>query len=211
MLQIAASTFVKPYMKPVAIGVRMHSGWGAFVAVAMTAGKVEVIDRRRMVVAPFGTPGAIQPYHFAKTLELHEAEAFLAKSLAVAENLARAELHDVVSELITREYLVVGCALLLASGRPLPALSKILSAHPLIHTAEGEFFRDAFRKASEGLQFSVAGFRERDLDKHFAETFGKSAARMSRQISDLSRAVGPPWTQDQKLATRAAMLVLAQR
>jgi hypothetical protein len=196
-------------MKPAAIGVRMHSGWGVLVAVSMSAGKVEVIERRRIVVVPAGAPGAIQPYHFAKSLKLPQAETFLAESLSVSEALARAALRGVVSELHTRRYRVAGCALLLASGRLLPALSKILSAHAMIHTAEGEFFRDAFRKASENLQLSVTGFRERDLDQHFAETFGKAATRMSREISNLNRAVGPPWTQDQKLATRAALIVLA--
>jgi hypothetical protein len=196
-------------MKPAAIGVRMHSGWGALVAVSMTGGKVEIIDRRRIVVVPAGAPGAIQPYHFAKSLKLPQAETFLAESLSVSEALARTALQDLVTELTTRQYRVVGCALLLASGRPLPALSKILSAHPLIHAAEGEFFRDAFRKGSESLQLPVTGFRERDLDQHFAETFGKAATRMSREVSDLSRLLGPPWTQDQKLATHAALIALA--
>ena len=35
----------------------------------------------------------------------------------------------------------------LASGRTLPALEQILASHPMVHTAEGEFFRKAIREA----------------------------------------------------------------
>jgi len=198
-------------MKRAAIAVRMHSGWGAFVAVSVTAGKVHLLDRRRMVVVPAGTPGAIQPYHFAKPLELPEAQAFLAKSLAAAEKPARTAIQNVVGELSARQYRVVGAAVLLASGRPLPVLSKILAAHPLIHAAEGEFFRGAFRNACEALGISIIGVRERDLAERFESALGKTATRMWQEVSDLGRTVGPPWTQDQKLATLAALLVLAQK
>src|SRR5258708_11289587 len=64
-------------MKRAAIGVRMHSGWGALVAVSNSAGTVEVIDRRRVTITAPGTPGANQPYHFAENLELPEAEKVL--------------------------------------------------------------------------------------------------------------------------------------
>src|SRR5271155_4038334 len=66
-----------PDMKPAAIGVRSHSGWAALVTVSNAAGKVEVIDRRRVAVTAPGTRGASQPYHFAESLEFSEAETFL--------------------------------------------------------------------------------------------------------------------------------------
>jgi hypothetical protein len=194
-------------MKRAAIGVRMHSGWGALVAVSLIAGKVEVIDRRRIVVASPGTPGAIQPYHYAKARDLHEAEAFLANSLVASETLARTAIQNVLSEIGVREYRVVGAAVLLASGRPLPPLPTILASHALTHAAEGEFFRAAFRNACEGLNISVAGFRERDLEERFEAAFDKAATRTSWEVSILGRTVGPPWTKDQKLATTAALIV----
>src|SRR5438876_75201 len=57
-------------MKPAAIGIRTHSGWGALVAVSNSAGSVEVVERRRVVIATPGTHGAKQPYHFAENLDL---------------------------------------------------------------------------------------------------------------------------------------------
>ena len=198
-------------MKQAAIGVRMHSGWGALVAVANSAGTVEVIERRRIAITIPGTPGANQPYHFAEKLELAEAEKFLGDSFETAKRLALAAVQDVTDELRGRQYRVAGVAVLLASGRPLPPLAKILTSHALIHAAEGEFFREAFSKACEGLELSVTGIRERDLDECVQTAFGKAAGRMGQQISTLGRSVGPPWTTDQKTAALAALVVLANQ
>jgi hypothetical protein len=198
-------------MKRAAIGVRMHSGWGALVAVSNSAGSVEVIDRRRVAITSPGSPGANQPYHFAENLELPEAEKFLGNCFAASRRLAMAAVRDVVGELHGRQYRVVGSAVLLASGRPLPPLSKILASHALIHAAEGEFFREAFSKACEGLDLSVTGFRERNLGECVQTTFGKAATRMWQQISTLGRSLGPPWTKDQKTAALAALVVLANK
>ncbi len=181
------------------------------MAVSNSAGTVEVIDRRRLAITTPGTPGANQPYHFAENLELPEAEKFLGNCLAASKRLALAVLQGVVGELRGRQYLVVGSAVLLASGRPLPPLSKILASHALIHAAEGEFFREAFSKACESLDLSVTGFRERNLDEIAQTTFGKEATRMRQQVSTLGRSLGPPWTKDQKTAALAALVVLANR
>ena len=197
-------------MKRAAIGVRMHSGWGALVAVSSSDGSVEVIERRRVAVTIPGTPGANQPYHFAENLKLGEAETFLGKCFAASKRLAVAAVGDVLGELRGRQYRVVGSAILLASGRPLPPLSQILASHALIHAAEGEFFREAFSKACADLDVAVTGFRERDLDECVQTAFGKAAARMRQQISTLGRSLGPPWTTDQKTAALAALIVLAQ-
>jgi hypothetical protein len=196
-------------MKPAAIGVRMHSGWGALVAIANPAGDIEVVERRRIAVTPSGIAGVNQPYHFAEKLALPAAEEFIGNCFAASKNLALAAIRDVVSELRTRQYRVVGSAVLLASGRPLPPLAKILASHAVIHAAEGEFFREVFSRACQDLAFSVTGFRERDLDDCFQAAFGKAAAKRRQQISSLGRSIGPPWTADQKAAATAALLVLA--
>jgi hypothetical protein len=196
-------------MKRAAIGIRTHSGWGAVVAVSNIAGTVEVIDRRRIVITLPGTPGAKQPYHSAEHLDLPEAEKFLADCGAASDRLALSAIGELVDELRNRRYRVVGSAVLLASGRPLPALSKVLASHALIHAAEGEFFRRAFWKACESLDLAVYGFRERDLDQCVRVTFGTASARLTQQISRLGRSLGPPWTADQKMATLAALVLLA--
>jgi hypothetical protein len=115
-----------------------------------------------------------------------------------------------VRELDERQYQIVGSAVLLASGRPLPSLSKILASHPLIHTAEGEFFRNAVRKACERLKISVSATSERELDEQAKNAFGNEAARVQRMISSLGSSIGPPWTKDHKTAALAAFMILVR-
>lgn len=196
-------------MKSASIGVRMHSGWGALVSVSNSAGTVEVLVRRRVTTAAAGIQGGKQPYHFAKNLNLGEAERFLENYFAASKRLTVRAVREVVSELHGRQFRVVASAVLLASGRPLPPLPKILVSHALIHAAEGQFFRDVFSKACEELELPVNGFRERDLEECARKTFGKAAPGMRRQFSVLGRSLGPPWTKDQKTAALAALIVLA--
>ncbi|MGD0136221.1 MAG: hypothetical protein ABSE57_29605 [Bryobacteraceae bacterium] len=196
-------------MQPVAIGIRPHSGWGAVVVVAGSPGAVEVVDRRKIVITDPIIQGANQPYHFAK--DLPDPDRYLAECAAASERLAWEALREVVSEARRRQKAVAGCAILLASGRKLPALANILASHPLIHTAEGEFFRQAFRRAGERLKLEVTGIREMDLDDRSQMTFGSSAKSLQREIAGLGNSLGPPWTADQKNACLAALLALNQR
>ncbi|MGH9703130.1 MAG: hypothetical protein ACRD4K_07125 [Candidatus Acidiferrales bacterium] len=197
-------------MIPAAIGVKMHSGWGALVAVSHESGKIEILDRRRIHVTVRGTPGAIQPYHFVENFKLEAAEEFLANCFADSTGLAAAAIREVIEILRASKFRLIGSAIVEASGRPLPTLEKILAAHPLIHTAEGEFFREAFAQASQSLKTPVTRIRERELPVLLESTFPKSATRLRQQISNMGRTLGPPWTQDQKSATLAALLFLAK-
>lgn len=193
-----------------ALGVRTHSGWGVLVVVSGDGDSVEVMDRRRIVTTDPRIPGANQPYHYAASLGLPESERYLANCAAVSERLALAAVEEVARELEGLHYRIAGSAVLLASGRPLPSLSKILASHALIHTAEGEFFRDAVRTACERLKISVTAVRERELDERARTAFGNAASRVQRRISSLGSAIGPPWTKDHKTAALAAAMILAR-
>lgn len=152
----------------------MHSGWGALVAVSNRAEALEVIDRRRVTVTTRGTPGANQPYHFAENLEVQEAEKFLADCFAISKRLALTAVGEAVNDLGGRQYRVVGCALLLGSGRALLPLPKILSSHALIHAAEGEFFWAVLSKTCEELELPVTGIPEHSLNEYIQRAFGES-------------------------------------
>jgi hypothetical protein len=197
-------------MKHAAIGIRTHSGWGALVAVSIHAGSVQVIARQRIAIAAPGSRGGNQPYHFAKGLELPGAEKFLADRFVTTKDLARAALQNLKGGLLS-QYRVVGTAILMASGRQLPPLPNILASHALIHAAEGEFFREAFSQACETLDLPLTGFREHDLEACALTTLGRGAGRVRQDIATLGRSLGPPWTKDQKLATLAAWMVLANQ
>jgi hypothetical protein len=197
-------------MKRAALGFHMHSGWGVLVAVSQDSNSVTLLDRRRIVVADPEVPGAIQPYHFAAQLESAAQEKHLAHCASSSSRLAARAIAEVIKELDGRHYGVVGAAILLASGRPLPPLAKILAAHPLIHTAEGEFFRHAAHSACEDLQIPVTTIRVRELDARAKVAFANRAGQVQSSIDGLGRTVGPPWTSDHKTAALAAALLLVQ-
>jgi hypothetical protein len=179
------------------------------VSVTGDADEEEVIDRRRIAISDPAKAGANQPYHHAATLEFPEAERHLANCQAASERMALTAIKHVVQELEARDYRIAGAAVLLASGRPLPSLAKILASHPLIHTAEGEFFRNSIRMACEQLQIPVEAIRERELEKRAKTAFGNAASRLQRRIASAGRSIGPPWTSDHKAAALAALLVLS--
>jgi hypothetical protein len=196
-------------MKNAAIGVRMHSGWGVIVCVSGNSVAPEVVDRRRIVIIEPTMEGAKQPYHFVESLGLEDAEHHLQKCAAVSQRLALKAISEMLDAVSARNYRVAGCGMLLSSGRALPALPNILASHALVHTAEGEFFRKVVREACEHCRITVVGIRERELDDRATAAFGKTAARVRQHISNLGKTVGSPWTQDEKTAALAGLIVCA--
>lgn len=188
----------------------MHSGWGALVAISGVAPVFQVAYRARIEVCDATGLRGNQPYHHAAQLGLPAAEIFLAEYAANAERLASAEISAAIDQLRSRNLRVTAAAILLASGRALPQLPQVLASHPLIHTAEGELFRNAARKACERLGLHVDGFRERDLEECAAAIWGGDAPAIRKQIADSGKALGPPWTQDQKSAALAAAIALTK-
>jgi hypothetical protein len=166
------------------------------------------MDRRRVVICAPDIKGASQPYHFAQGQKLPDAESYLAKCAASSQRMALEALGETIQKVRGCGKVVRSCAILLASGRNLPELPKILASHPLIHTAEGEFFRQSFRGAGEVLGMQVIGIRERELDERARAVFGTKADSVKREIARLGSLLGPPWTSDQKNACLAALLGL---
>jgi hypothetical protein len=196
-------------MKRAAVGFQMHSGWGVVVAVSGAPQAIEILARRRIITADPEMPGAIQPYHHAMNLKLPEKH--IANCAVASTRLAATAIAELVAELNASNYSVVGAAVLLASGRSLPPLEKILAAHPLIHTAEGEFFRHTVTQACEDLQISVTAIKQRDLDERAKAAFGKAAIGVQGSIETFGKTIGPPWTKDHKTAALAAALLLVSR
>src|SRR5579884_1025528 len=194
-------------MLRVALGFRMHSGWGVVVALDDCH---SVIDRQRIQLADDDIPGGRQPYHHARDIGIEKAERFLSDYAACCESSARADLDRMISGLSSRGYQVTVGGLVLASARALPSLPQILSAHPLIHTAEGQLFRDIVRRACEAAGIPVLGIAEKQLDAKLEECFGKDAERVKQAIEKSGKSLGPPWNSDHKQAAMVGCLALQQ-
>jgi hypothetical protein len=197
---------------PAAIGFRAHSGWAAAVAVAQAGASARdvpvVIVRRRIEMADRRAGGPSQPYHAAVGLDIREAGQLVRSHAARAAALATTALRGMVADLRQLGHPVVGCGLLLASGRPLPPLERILASHPLLHTAEGELFRDALRAACRECGLPLTVLKERELFIRAATGLRLPAERIERHVAAMGKGIGPPWRQDEKFAAVAAWLAL---
>lgn len=170
------------------IGFRAHSGWAATV----TAAGGKAIERRRIELCDCLVPGSAQPYHAAADLPLAEARSYLRRCAATSAAMAEQALRGLSADLASRGYRVARGVVLTGAGRPLSELAKTLASHPLIHTAEGEFYRAVIAEGCRRCGLPVFGMPERELCAHIAE----GAA--------LGAGLGRPWRRDEKLCALAA-------
>ena len=197
-------------MKSAAVGFRVHSGWTALVAVALQEGKPIVLARQRPHLVQTFSYTFRQPYHTAEKMALEQAREFLAKQQAEARCYALAAIRATERDVAQQGYEVTRAALLLASGRQLPELAKILAAHSLIHTADGEFFREALLRGCAQLKLPVNCIKERELLGIASEVLRCKPAVLAKVAGDLGKPLGSPWTQDEKFATLAAWSALVK-
>jgi hypothetical protein len=191
------------------IGLRAHSGWAALVAVAGTPRAPVVLARQRIELSDPAFEGSKQPYHAAESQPLPKAAKIIDRCAGDARRLARQAFREVIEELGLAGYRAAACGLLLASGRPLPALPAILASHALIHTADGELFRDALAAAGQENGWTIIRVKEKEVPAVAAAGLRVPAEELQRRVNALGRSLGPPWTVDQKLAAIAGWLALA--
>src|SRR5258705_7735441 len=101
------------------------------------------------------------------------------------------------AQLTQSGHAVVGAAILYASGRALPDLAAILRSHALIHTAEGEFFREVLVHASEHCSLPVTKIGEREIWERGTMVLRRPSADLQQLIDGLGKSLGPPWRQDE--------------
>ncbi|MBV8478059.1 MAG: hypothetical protein JOZ36_15460 [Acidobacteria bacterium] len=192
-----------------ALGMRVHSGWAALVALSGPDDSPCLIDRRILPLANPNTAGSKQPYHAVRRVPFPAAQAFLAQAVEETNRLASRGLMTTIEELQRRGFNVAGCGLPLKRGRTLPSLERILASHAFIHTAEGQLFRHALAQAAAECDLPVTDLEERELLSQAAVEIGSSIIDIERQLAAMGRTLGPPWREDQRYATLAAWITLA--
>jgi hypothetical protein len=193
-------------VNPAALGFRAHSGWAALVVLGGDERSPEILQRCRVELADAAVPGSCQPYHAAEPLAYAEAEALIRRSIGATEALAVRAVRDAIEQIRTRGYEIGACGILLAAGRPLPDLKAILASHALIHTAEGQMYREALARAAEACGLRVIGVKERELFDYVAAELRSTHDHLDRRLSAWGRSVGAPWRQDEKFAALAAWI-----
>ncbi len=198
-------------MPTAALGFRVHSGWAAVVVLCGPLDAPVVVDRRKIQLVKIFSYTFRQPYHTAEKMPRQDAIGFIRGVQTEARRLALSSLHSLQSELAEADFKIVRGALLLASGRALPKLEQILASHALIHTADGELFRDSLRAACARCGLPVAGIREKELFATASKALGIQPAALKRRITAFGKSLGPPWSQDEKFAALGAWLSLSRQ
>jgi hypothetical protein len=193
-----------------AMGVAAHSGWAAAVVLGISETGPVVLLRSRIDMVDPRAPESKQPYHAVESLELDQAQERLNEYMAYAEGLAYAAFQTIGAELTARKWRMTEAGVLDAAGRKGSSLASILASHALIHSADGDHFRQATAAAAARSGLSVARVPARELEAQAAAGLRRPLARLREAVNGLGRQVGPPWGADQKMAALLAWLLLVR-
>ena len=176
-----------------ALGFRTHSGWAAAVALRGSPHSPEVpqvpevIDRRRITLVEPRSPGGVQPYHVARTMDLPKAEEFIESVIVAVDRSTLLAVRDFAEAINGMGLRITCCGIVLASGRALPSLEATLRSHAMVHTAEGELYRAAIAKAAKNLNWRCVRVPERDLYELAAKQLRIPEPKLKLRITEMGR------------------------
>ena len=183
------------------LGFRPHTYWTAVVALTGDPDAPQVVERRRVV---FAIDLERFIYHQAAEADPAQAVAMIAGARAATEANAAHEIATLIAELQLID-LDVRAAVAPAGTAKVPGtLSDILRSHSAIHAAEGNFYRDVVAAACQAVGLQVHRVFERDLPGLVAARLGVYGAELDARLKAMGAALGPPWSEDYRLATLAA-------
>jgi hypothetical protein len=188
------------------LGFRPHTYWTAAVALTGEPQDPEVIERRRI---DFATGDERSVYHRVETMAADEAEAWIARVWAACEAATRRGVGQLVEDLAGAG-VALGVAVVPIGRAKLPdKLEDIVKSHSHMHAAEGDFYRGVVATACTNLGLEVRRVIERDLPGRVDELLRIDGVALEQRMKSIGASLGPPWTEDQKLATLAAWSCLA--
>jgi hypothetical protein len=194
--------------KDVAVGFALHTGWAVAVAVGGSAAAPEVVARHRVELVDDTLPR--QVFHAAADGPVGDAEALVRSVERSARAHADRVLGRLQSDLEASGHRLAAVAMC-AEPHDVPTdLARILANHTLIHTAEGELYREAVEQAAEWLGVPVLQVAAKRVGATVAAQLGISTDRQQAVMARLGKELGPPWRADHKQATLLAGLALAE-
>jgi hypothetical protein len=202
---------MKTASRRAAIGWSVHTGWAVLVAVSGPAASAAVVDRRRIEMMPHRDvkrPRFV--YHAAQAMKPAPAAALVRDAMDMSWKNAKAAIQTAAGELRAQGYEVAASGIVVGNKRLEAPLAAILESHALIHTAEGQLFRDAVRRACDNLKLPVTEVAARELDARAAAALRLSDGALAAALARIGRAAGRPWSKDHRQACLAALLALIQ-
>jgi hypothetical protein len=188
------------------LGFRPHTYWTAAIAVSGEPQAPQVIDRRRI---DFAAGDERSVYHRVETMAADEAEAWITRVWAACEADTRRGVGELIRHLADAG-VVLGVAVVPIGRAKAPdKLEDILKSHSNMHAAEGDFYRRVVATACTNLGLEVRRVVECDLPGRVGQLLRIDGPALQQRLKAIGASLGPPWTEDQKLATLAAWSCLA--
>ena len=167
-----------------------------------------MLRRERVELTDPALGGSKQPYHALEGCPLTHARQRLARLEESANALAFGALRTLAGAMRTMGAEPRAAGILASSGRVGTTLGATLASHALIHTADGNHFRDALGHAAERLGLIVTRIPQRALAERAGVALEASPDEISATLAALGRGLGAPWGADQKSAALLAWLLL---
>lgn len=195
-------------MKRAAVGFRVHSGWAALVVLAVEKGAPLVLARDRVHLVEKFTYEFRQPYHTAEKMPLERANRFVGRVRDDAQQRAFRTVRKLMADTGDQGYRLTGCGVITSSGKVVQDLAEIVKSHALIHGADGQLFRESILDAAKRCRLPSYIAVERNALANLALRLRIAAPVLAQRVAALGRPLGPPWSQDEKLATIVAWLAV---
>ncbi len=187
------------------LGFRPHTYWTSAVVLVGRPEAPEVVERRRIV---FATGSERFVYHSAAETGPAAAARMVEDVRAATEGNVAAEISRLV-EALRGAGTKVGLAVVpIGTARIPDSLEAILRSHALMHAAEGGFYRDVVAAGCQAAGLEVRRVVERDLPALADQVLGFEGSGLKTRLADMGTRLGPPWSEDYRLATLAAWLHL---
>lgn len=191
---------------PLAIGCRVKTGRATAVVMAGPASAPLVLSRRSLRLWDPEIPASHQPWHADFELPPDESARIVPQALKAIEHVALSTLRDLVNEIQSEQGSIVGISLVAGSSTD---PESIRNPHTRAHAREGQLFPQALTAAAKTLRIPAVTLVESEVFAAAAAKLGKSPDAIKLAVIELGRAVGKPWSAEEKAAAAAAWITLA--
>ncbi len=191
-----------------AIGFRVKTGRATAVVIAGPASAPRVLSRTSMQLWDPAIPESHQPFHVELELPAAESARVVPQALQAVERVALSVLRELVGEMNPPPSSIVGIALVAGSATD---PESIRNPHMRAHAREGQLFPHALAAAAKTMHIATVTLVESEVFTRAAAKLGKTPDAIKLAVTEMGRAVGKPWSAEEKAAAAAAWIVLAGR
>ena len=189
-----------------AIGFRVKTGRATAVVMAGPASAPRVLSRKSLQLWDPAIPESHQPFHAELELPAAESAQVVPKALKAVERVALSALRELVRELQAAPGSIVGIALVAGSATD---PESIRNPHMRAHAREGQLFPHALAAAAKTMRIPAVTLVESEVFASAAAKLKKTPDAIKLALTELGRAVGKPWSAEEKAAAAAAWITLA--